>query len=188
MRKLIYQVWITLDGFAADAKGTTSFFEDKEMHKQSDKDILNDMDHIDTILIGANTYKMFVDFWPSATVDDEIIADRLNSTPKIVFSRSLTKAPWGKWPEATIKKDAVPELKQLKSQPGKDLVLWGSISLAQTFMKENLIDEYEVRVCPLLLGKGKLLFENITALELDCYEAKRYDSGLVLLKYRPKAR
>src|SRR5256885_5051893 len=139
MRKIILQEWLTIDGFAADRNGNLDFVTSPEFNKESDKDLFQFMDTVDTILLGAVTYKLFVDFWPTATTDTEIIADKLNSTPKIVFSNSLTQAPWGKWPDATIvKTDASMEISRLKTQSGKNMVLWGSISLAQSLIKENL--------------------------------------------------
>lgn len=63
------------------------------------------------------------------------------------------------------------------------MVLWGSISLAQSLMKEKLIDEYHIRIVPRVLGTGRLLFENTGALELELTGSKNYSSGLMLLKY-----
>ena len=185
MRKLIYQVWISLDGYAADANHSTKFFEDPKYSEGSDQELLDHMDNIDTILLGANTYKMFVEFWPKATTDTELIADRLNSTAKIVFSKSLKEAPWGKWPAARIiSNDALAAVKKLKSQGEKDMVLWGSLSLARSLMKENLIDEYHVRIVPVVLGKGISLFENAGETKLKLTDTIRYPPGIVLLKYK----
>src|SRR4026209_1902315 len=117
MRKLILQEWLTIDGFATDRNGNIDFVTSPELNKDSDEDLLQFMETVDTILLGAVTYKLFVDFWPAATTETEIIADKLNSTEKIVFSNSLTRAPWGKWPDATIiKTDAPKEIHKLKSQ------------------------------------------------------------------------
>lgn len=186
MRKIIFQEWLSLEGFAADGDNGTSFLESAELNKYSDKELLDFMDGIETILLGANTYRLFVDFWPTATTDQEIIADKLNSTPKIIFSKSLKKAPWGKWPEANIvQTDAIEYLNKAKSQPGKNMVLWGSISLAQSLMKKNLIDEYHLRICPIVLGSGRPLFESMAKMNLELIGTKQYSSGLVLLKYRP---
>ena len=172
-----------MDGYAADANNSTAFLASVTLNKYSDIDLLDFMDSIDTILLGANTYKLFVDFWPGATTAEEIIADRLNSTPKIIFSTTLTRAPWGRWPDATIiKTDAVQALKKLKAQDGKNMVLWGSISLAQSFMKENLIDEYHFRICPLVLGSGRPLFETTGPLNFELFGSKQYESGLMLLQ------
>ena len=188
MRKVILQEWLTLDGFAVDRNGNLDFVTSPQLNKYSDDDVLQFMDSVDTILLGAVTYKLFVDFWPSTSTETEIIADKLNSTPKIIFSSSLNRAPWGKWPEASIIKTKAPEaIRKLKSQPGKNMVLWGSISLAQSLIKENLIDEYHLRICPIAVGGGRSLFpDNMDSLELKLTAFKKYDSGLVLLQYEPK--
>jgi len=185
MRKLIFEEWLSLDGFAADGNNGLSFVGSMALHKPSDQDQLDFLDGIDTILLGAKTYPLFVDFWPTATNDQQIIADRLNSIPKLIFSKSMSKAPWGKWPDAgLVKTDAVEALKKLKSQEGKDMVLWGSISLAQSFMRENLIDEYHLRICPVVIGVGRPLFAKTGIIHLKLFESKTYPSGLVMLKYR----
>ena len=187
MRKLIFQEFLSLDGYASDKNHSTKFFESPEYSKDSDDDLLAEMNRFDTILLGANTYKMFVEFWPTATNDEQIVADKLNSIPKIVFSSTLKKAPWGKWePAKIVSGDVAKTITQLKIQTGKDMVLWGSISLAQSLMKANLIDEYQLRIVHVLLGDGTLLFEKRNELELRLIKTKSYDSGLLLAHYKPK--
>ena len=74
-----------------------------------------------------------MDFWPTATTDKEIIADRLNTLPKLVFSNTLREAPWGNWsPARVVRGDAVAEIRRLKEQDGKHMVLWGSLFLVKT--------------------------------------------------------
>lgn len=185
MRKLIFQEFISLDGYAADRDNSTKFFEAPEFAEESDEDLLNEMDRFDTILLGANTYKMFVEFWPNADSSEQIVADKLNSIPKVVFSQTLREAPWGKFPPATIVPgDAVGAISKMKRQQGKDLVLWGSISLAQDIMKANIIDEYQLRIVPVILGGGKLLFSERGELKLRLTKSKTYASGLLLAHYR----
>lgn len=188
MRKLIIEEWISLDGYAADRKGSTDFFPSTEENRYSDEDQLKFLESIDTILLGRKTYELFADFWPTDQSKQEIIADKLNSIPKIVISNTLKKAPWGSWPDAQIQGgDAVEAVKKLRQQTGKDIVLWGSISLAQALMQADLVDEYHVQVIPVRLGAGKLLFpkepENKS---LKLIGNKVYkDSGVMLLKYVP---
>src|SRR5215204_2886195 len=98
MRKLIFQEFLSLDGYAADKDHSTKFFEAPEFSQDSDDDLLEEMNRFDTILLGANTYKMFVDFWPSAETSEQIVADKLNIIPKVVFSNTLKEAPWGNGP------------------------------------------------------------------------------------------
>lgn len=187
MRKLIFQEFLSVDGYAADKDHSTKFFEAAEFSQDSDDDLLEEMNRFDTILLGANTYRMFVDFWPSATTSEQIVADKLNSIPKIVFSNTLKEAPWGKWPAATVVAgDAVSAIKKMKQQPGKDLVLWGSISLAQDIMNAKIIDEYQLRIVPVILGGGTLLFGERDQLDLKLTKSKSYPSGLLLACYIAK--
>src|SRR5688572_21117397 len=183
MRKLILEEWLSLDGHAADKSGKLDFFTQltPEQNTYSDQDQLRIMQTIDTILLGRKTYELFVDFWPAATTAQEVIADKLNEIDKIVFSNSLTKAPWGHWKEAQIiDGDAVAGIRKLKKLPGKNLVLWGSISLAQSLMEEDLIDEYHIQLCPVLTGGGRALFQHPKNLaQLKLLEVRQYDTGTV---------
>ena len=67
---------------------------------------------------------------------------------------------------------------------GKDMVLWGSISVAQQLMKENLIDEYHLRIVPIVLGEGRPMFASNGPMDFELYHSRQYDSGLMLLQYR----
>jgi dihydrofolate reductase len=189
MRKLIVEEWISLDGYAADRNGTTDFFPSTKENRYSDEDQLKFLESIDTILLGRKTYELFVDFWPTDKSREEIIAGKLNSIPKVVFSNTLKKAPWGSWPDATVMSgDAIEAVRKLTQENGKDIVLWGSISLTQALMKADLIDEYHLQIIPVRLGEGRVLFpqeEKSQALTLTgnkLYEA----TGVMYLKYVPK--
>src|SRR5687768_6814650 len=147
MRRLILEVWLSLDGFAADRDGKLDFFPASETDQHSDADQLAFLDSVDTILLGRRTYELFVDFWPTATHDKEIIADRLNELPKIVFSNTLTEAPWGEWePARVVGGNAVEAIRKLKAQSGEHMVVWGSISLAQALIAADLIDEFHLQL------------------------------------------
>jgi dihydrofolate reductase len=187
MRKLIVEEWMSLDGHISDKNDSLDFFTNlsPEENKYSDADQLKFLESIDTILLGRKTYELFVAFWPNATTDKEVIADKLNQTKKIVFSNTITKAPWGKWPEAdVIAGEATEAIKKLKLLPGKDMVLWGSISLAQALMKENLVDEYHIQLCPVLTGGGRKLFPDQSDLNrLNLLEVRQYSTGTVFLNY-----
>jgi len=187
MRKLILEEWVSLDGFAADKNGQLDFFPSTEKNKYSDEDQLKFMEGIDTILLGRITYQLFVDFWPTASTSTEIIADALNSTQKIVFSNTLQQAPWGNWPDAAIiNGNAVDAVKKLKQQPGKNMVLWGSISLAQSLIKENLIDEYHIQVCPTITGGGRPMFPDLDNYKnLQLVDIRKYETGVVFMHYEP---
>ncbi|MBC8137476.1 MAG: dihydrofolate reductase family protein [Fibrella sp.] len=185
MRKLILQEFITIDGFAADTEGgMDAMFGNGEEDGEPHMDFLRPEDDIDTILYGAVTYGGMADYWPTAT---EAIADKVNAAHIIVFSKSLNHAPWGKQAEATIiRENATEAVLKLKQQPGKNMIIYGSIKMAQSLMKDGVIDEYQLRVCPVILGKGKRLFsDNTDTLNMELLETKVYKSGLILLRYQP---
>ena len=187
MRKLIIEEWISLDGFVADKDGGLDFFTNltSEQNKYSDADQLKFIESLDTILLGRKTYELFVKFWPTATTDQEVIADKLNGTSKIVFSNTIDKAPWGNWPDAQVKKgDATKVIRELKTMKGKDMVVWGSISLVQSLMKENLVDEFHFQLCPTILGDGRGLFsQQLNATQLALKEVRKYETGTIFLSY-----
>jgi dihydrofolate reductase len=93
MRRLILQEWVSLDGFAVDKDGKLDFFPASETDQFSDRDQLAFLDSVDTILLGRKTYELFVGFWPTATTDKEIIAERLNTLPKLVFPTRCVRPP-----------------------------------------------------------------------------------------------
>jgi dihydrofolate reductase len=187
MRKLILEEWVSLDGHVTDKDGQLDFFTNltPDQNKYSDLDQLKFLETIDLIVLGRKTYELFVDFWPTATTDTEVIADKLNSIPKIVLSNTITEAPWGKWPAATIMSgDAVDTIRKLRTLPGKDMVIWGSISAAQSLMKADLVDEYHIQLCPVLTGGGRKLFTEDTAVkQLHLSEVRKYNTGVVFLNY-----
>jgi dihydrofolate reductase len=190
MKKLILEEWLSLDGFAVDNDARLDFFPAREADKFSDRDQLAFLDTVDTILLGRKTYELFVKFWPTATTEKEIIADRLNTLPKLVFSNTLREAPWGTWhPARIVRGDAVAEIRRLKEQDGKHMVLWGSLSLAQDLMVANLIDEYHLQICPTMVGCGRRLFPSLPSYErLTRVNVGTYDTGVVFLHYEPQRR
>jgi dihydrofolate reductase len=188
VRRLILEEWLSLDGFAVDRQGTLDFFPSSETDKYSDRDQLRFLESVDTILLGRRTYELFVGFWPMATAETEIIADRLNELPKVVFSNSLREAPWGKWaPARVVRGDAVAEIRRLKGGPGKHMVLWGSLSLAQALMAADLIDEYHLQICPTAVGSGRRLFPDLESYaRFTRVSVRTYDTGVVFLHYEPQ--
>jgi dihydrofolate reductase len=188
MRRLILEEWLSLDGYAVDGEGTLDFFPPSESDQFSDRDQLEFLESVDTILLGRRTYELFVEFWPTATTDEEVIADRLNSLPKLVFSNTLSEAPWGEWPPArVVHGDAVAEIKRLKEQDGKHMVLWGSLSLAQKLIAADLIDEYHFQLCPTAVGGGRPVFPTLQSYAtFERVNVRLYDTGVAFLHYEPK--
>lgn len=187
MRRVILQEFVSLDGLASGAKNSVDFVPRATKGDRSfGHEQVELIDTVDAILMGSVTYRMFAGYWPNVTNGDEKpFADKLNAIRKIVFSSTLSRAPWGTWGEATVVKgSAAKEVASLKQQSGKDLMLWGSISLAQALMTEGLIDEYRLVVCPVVLGEGRPLFrDGADTYDLHFRDAKTFDKGAVLLTY-----
>jgi dihydrofolate reductase len=108
--------------------------------------------------------------------------------PKLVFSNTLNEAPWGKWPPAQIVRgDAVEQIQRLKALDGKHMVLWGSLSLAQTLIAAGMVDEYHFQVCPTMVGAGRRLFPDLDGYaRLRRVSVRTYDTGVVFLHYEPQ--
>lgn len=189
MRKVILQEFISLDSLAAGPNDSVDYVPaSTQGDKSFGEEQVKLMNSVDTILLGRVTYQMFAGHWPKITKGKEKpFADKLNSIPKIVFSKTLESAPWGDWEEAKIvKTTAVKEVAKLKRRTGKNMVIWGSISLAQSLIKEGLIDEYRLVMCPVVLGSGRPLFlDEVDSFNLKLVEAKTFDLGAVQLKYKP---
>ncbi|SFP83465.1 Dihydrofolate reductase [Amycolatopsis arida] len=185
MRNLIVQELVTVDGFVAGRDGGLDFFDTVADYGEVDQDNLRLLADVDTVLLGAATYRLFVDYWPTAK--DEPVAHVVNTVPKIVFSTGLTHAPWGEWPEArVVHGNPVDEVTALKQQPGKDILVWGSLTLARSLLAARLVDELQLRVCPVAIGTGRTLFPTDGDLHLELVEATAYRSGILATRYRPR--
>jgi dihydrofolate reductase len=181
MRKLTFSINVTLDGFADH----TAMIAENELHDF----FTNLLGTVDVILFGRKTYQLMEGFWPVADKDPGStksmlrFADRINAMPKIVFSRTLNEVRWSN--SRLIKENMVEEVLKLKQQPGGNISI-GSISLANSFMKLGLIDEYWLLVHPIILGKGKRLFESLNdRIDLKLADTRKFDSGVVVLHYQP---
>jgi dihydrofolate reductase len=188
MKSVILQEFVSVDGLAAGANDSVDYIPASMQGDQRfGQRQMKFLDSIDTILLGRVTYEMFAGYWPNVTTgDDEPFADKLNAIPKVVVSKTLKSAPWGKWGDAKIvKSNATTEVAKLREGSGKGIVLWGSLSLAQTLMKNGLIDEYQLIVCPVVLGNGRPLFPAKTpSFGLKLVESQSFDRGAVLLTYK----
>lgn len=132
MKRIILQQFVTVDGFAAEPNGGMAFQQDYVVRndKSFQEDALHFLDTVDTMILGANTYRMFAAYWPDST-DEGAFAEKLNALSKVVVSSTLKSAPWGRWGAAEIVKDNVAKrIGDLKKQAGKDIVVWGSLELS----------------------------------------------------------
>lgn len=180
MRKIIAAINITLDGFCDHTAGIA----DDELH-QHYTDLLNNSG---TILYGRITYQL-MEYWPpivknptgNKSVDDFAVA--IDNISKIVFSHTLKTVDWKNTKLAT--RDLKEEVLQLRQQEGKDILI-GSPGLISALTQLGLIDEYQLCVHPVILGKGLPLFKNINEkIILKLLKTKTFNSGAIVLYYEP---
>jgi dihydrofolate reductase len=184
MRKLVVQQWVTVDNIAAEEDGGLSFVSGEPFSEKTDPafkaSMLGFKDTVDTMILGANTYAQSKDYWPHAEEQGEY-GEWLNQLTKFVASSKLEDAPWGDFPAATVTRDPVATIRELKEQSGKDLWLWGSLALMRSLLGAGVIDEVRMLVCPVARGKGRRVFEDRQDLKL--VEATAFGNGLALMRY-----
>ncbi len=189
MSKLILQEFISTDGFCADRDKTTGFFDGTYYSLGEDVDAHQGKfaKNIDLILLGATTYKMFAEYWPHATREESNVTEAMNSIPKIVFSKSLKEVQWGAYGNISlVADDAVEYIRSLKKASSRTMIVWGSISLAQSLLKANLFDEIQLMVVPVVIGKGyKLFLEKNKLFHLNLKSQKKFAKDEMLNIYEP---
>ena len=183
MRRLILSISISLDGFIEGPNRDIGWHKvDAELHEYFNAE----MRRIGAFLSGRITHELMASVWPTAATNPDfppvmrefgpIWCDK----PKYVFSKTLTHADFN----TTIVREVVPdEIRALKAQPGGDMTVGGA-DLAATFRRLGLIDEYRIYVHPVVIGRGKPLFEpGDVKTELRLTETRRFGNGVVLLRY-----
>ena len=185
-RRVVVQELTSLDGFVAGRSGELDFFDAVPDYGEVDRYNLRLLADTDLALLGRKTYQMFSDYWPTEQAQGEVVAETVNAIPKLVFSSTLDSAPWGdREPAQLWSGDAVERVQQLRQEPGGDLIVWGSVTLARSLLAAELVDEIQLHVVPILLGQGSRLLDEDTGMHaLTLLESKGYDSGVVTLRYR----
>jgi dihydrofolate reductase len=187
MRNVVVQEFISVDGLVAGPKESVDFIPASTQGDATfGREQVALIETVDTLLLGRATYAMFAGFWPNVSEGAEKeFADKFNALSKVVFSKTLERAPWGKWTAGRIvRSNPVEEVRQLKEQAGKDLLLSGSISIAQALIDDNLLDEYRLVQCPIVLGSGRRLFrDGIQSMKMKMVKATPLDRGGVSLVY-----
>ncbi|MDR3697007.1 dihydrofolate reductase family protein [Mucilaginibacter sp.] len=182
MRKLIISNTISVDGFfEGPNRDLSGFTFDSQMFEPME----SIFDRSDTVLMGRVTYEFFSAYWPAKTIADDPAADFMNKSTKIVFSKTLTEVPWGKWDNISlVKDDLVATVSKLKEESGKNIVIFASSGIISTLSQADLVDEYRFIVNPVIFGQGKPLFDGITTRHpLKLKSANALRSGIVVLDY-----
>jgi len=186
MRKVIVSNLVSLDGFIARPNGDLDWFVVNDEFFNYSYDLLT---KVDTILYGRVTYQGMASYWPTVTNPDDKTAERINNLPKVVFSKTLSSTPWGQWNNARLVKDNIgAEVTRLKQQSGKDMAIYGSGSIVSVLAQLGLIDEYQLVVCPVILGKGVSQFQTVEpSIKLNLLKSTPFKNGSVLSYYAPAA-
>ncbi len=183
MRKIYLFMNVSLDGFfEAPGHDISGFKPDNEPFSSGQDQ------EIDTLLFGHNTYEM-MKFWETPQAQETMpeIAKFMNETPKLVASHASFEPGWRN--VSVISGDVVGEVKKLKEQSGKNIMIFGSNTLVVSLMEAGLIDEFQIVVNPVAFGEGTSLFKGLTEkVELTLAETRRFKSGAILLSYHPAER
>jgi dihydrofolate reductase len=190
MRNVFLFMSLSIDGYFEGVNHDISWHNvDDELYKF----VIEQLREADLFLFGRRTYQLMESFWPKAAKDATMskenleIARLINNTKKMVFSRTLDKVEEKEnWKNVKLVRAFDPEeIKRLKQQPGKDIVVGGS-DLAVSFIKAGLIDEFRFMVNPIVIGDGTPIFKGLgTKLRLQLIKTRTFNSGNVLLYYSP---
>ena len=185
MRKIIVSTLVTLDNVVEDPGGfgesphggwAGPYFNDEAVQRS-----LDNLLECDYFLCGRHTYELFAKAWPNASGP---YADRLNGMPKLVASTTLTGTL--AWNATLIEGDVVAELRRIKQQPGSHIMMYGCPTLLRTLMQHNLVDDFNLLVCPVVVGGGRRLFdEGAPHASLTLVGQSRLSTGAAILNYQP---
>lgn len=177
MRKIIITEFLSLDGVMEDPMWTFPYWNDEIAQFKAEETTPNDV-----LLLGRVTYEGFAEAWPQRT-DEASGGKYFNGVRKYVVSNTLDKAEWNN--SQIIRGDILQEITKLKQQAGENLVVHGSGTLAQWLMQHDLVDRYRLLIYPLVIGKGRRLFEEGVTATLALVETRSFSSGVAALIYEP---
>lgn len=188
MRKLKFQIQITLDGFVASPNGELDWMVWE--WDDGSKKYVNDLtDSVDTIIMGRKMTDGFISYWSDVLTrpdDPEYqFAKKMIDIPKVVFTKTLHEHSWINTTLATG--NIVDEVNNLKQQGGKGIVAYGGANFVSSLIKNNLIDEYHLFLNPVAIGKGMPIFNTINnPLKLKHIRSEAFECGIVVNQYEPK--
>jgi dihydrofolate reductase len=182
MRKIIVFENYSLDGFIAGPEGELHWtVRDDEVTQMSQEGEQSK----DLFLFGRKTYEMMAGFWPTPAgqAANPVFAEILTTTPKIVISSTLNNPGWKN--TTVVNEISREKILRVKQEPGKNIMIFGSISVVQQLAGMKLIDEYQLLVNPVVLGKGKPLFPEDQKQSMKLLSTRTFKSGIVMLTYAP---
>ncbi len=187
MQKLSVFNNVSLDGYFTDASGDMNFAQNPQPDPEWDAFVAgNARGGGGTFLFGRLTYEMMASYWPTpaAAAAMPVVAKTMNETPKVVFSRTLDRADWNK--TKLFKSNLAEEVRKLKEGPGQGILIFGSGTIVSQLAREGLIDEYQIILTPVALGKGRTMFEGLEGkLPLQLISSRNFRNGNIFLCYQP---
>jgi dihydrofolate reductase len=144
---------------------------------------------VDTILLGRKMTDAFISYWSDVTNKPDAhwhgFAKKMIETPKVVFTKTLSKSKWINTDIATG--DLIEEVNKIKSQNGRDIIVYGGASFDSSLIKEKLIDEFYLFINPVAIGNGMTIFKGLNEIQkYTLNESKAFECGIVLLRYEAK--
>lgn len=182
MRKIAAGLFISLDGVVEFPERWGFQYLDKDLSEE----IAAGIARADAVLVGPATYRMFAQMWPHQP-DDVPMARFLNHSVKYVASRTPDKVGELEWlPAVLLKGNLTAELAKLKAEPGKTIQVPGSPRLVRTLLREGLLDELSLTICPEVVGSGMRLFDGVTdQVKLTVEGSRVLRNGAISVTYRP---
>jgi dihydrofolate reductase len=175
---------VTIDGFVCGSNGELDWFHryiDDNGNLWMEKCLWGAGVHI----MGRKSFEDMADYWPKSA---DSLSDPMNTIPKVVFTKQEsfdTSKYQSSWSQALVASDLISEIESLKQQPGKYILAHGGASFAQDLVFHDLIDEYRLVTYPVILGKGKSLFEKAQKqIDLKLIDLKSYSSGIIIKTYQ----
>ncbi|MFL5611749.1 MAG: dihydrofolate reductase family protein [Gemmatimonadaceae bacterium] len=182
MRRLHVFNSVTLDGYFSGPDGDLSWAHKSD--PEWNEFVAGNAKGESTLLFGRKTYEMMVAFWPTPAAMEQFpdVAKGMNDAPKIVFSRTLKKSPWKN--TTVVSGDPAEEVRKLKNQNGAGMTLLGSGTIVAQLTDARLVDQYQVVVNNVVLGKGRTMFEGVkNKLDLKLANTRSFKNGNVVLTY-----
>jgi dihydrofolate reductase len=184
MRKLTVFNHISLDGYFTDANNDMSFAHNTNPDPEWDAFTARNAAGEGMLIFGRITYQMMAAYWPTPAAAAAMpeLARRMNELPKLVFTRTLDRAAWKN--TRVVRLDMKGEIRKLKAEAGPDMVILGSGSVVSQLAAAHLIDAYQLIVNPVVLGRGRTLFETLPErLKLKRTKTQEFANGNVLICY-----
>ena len=186
MRKLIVFNHISIDGYFTGEDGDFRWAHTGNDDPEYAAFVAGNASGGGQLLFGRITYDMMAGYWPSAMAEqhDPVVAKAMNDLQKVVFSRKMEKALWNN--TKLVKADIVSEIRKMKTEPGPGMVIMGSGSIISQLAPAQVIDEYQIMVNPVALGKGRTMFDGmVNMLSLKLISTRTFQNGKVFLCFQP---